>query len=385
MSKALDLLSKGIQKGIQAADNIAEERARRQWEQEEREEAKRERERERLREIAEMNPKYLKSLGLDPDNMTDEELDNWGRGNAPTMTLPSDISDEQIETFLHQMLEQDIESAKEIAENISNRSMLMSDAEIIKELGKIKRIVADIDKETDQYQFVAKRTYQECVKTFGKSRSKEWGHFDFNKPVKIIQAAWEKRYDELMKYVLNRKPLLNPNDLQQLAPYEEEYNARAEQQRKTAEDQRVKREKEKEKQKQQEAERQEQRKIEEAKEAEERAKTAHQMKYHKWVSCGFWAAWLITFIMMFINMEEWYEYVMTAIICIVTGIALGLYTFSTQIVHRNISLVLWAAWTFLMFYSIYDAEWWGYVLAIIIGGIVAVPLFLYQVYQAGKK
>ena len=387
MSKALDLLSKGIQKGFQKADELADDIARRRYEKEEWEERQKESYnaigRTNLQNAYNLNPEYMERLGYHPD-MTDEELEDLKNGKRTGITLPSDISDAQVEIALQRFLDMDIDIAEEVAEKMSSFS-IKSNAAIIKEINELEWRIAHIDKEEERYQLVSKAMYEECVEAFGKSRASDWKHFDFNKPTRIIKNALEKRQDDLMKYIISRKHVLDQEELHQVEMLEAKHKEYLEQQRKKQEELRLKRQEAEEKRKKLEAEERELRKIEEAKEAEERAKIAHQMKYHKWVACGFWVAWLIAFIMLFINMEEWYEYVMTAIICIVTGIALGLYTFSTQIVHRNISLVLWITWTILMFYSIYDAEWWGYLLAIIIGGIVAIPLFFYQMYQAAKQ
>ena len=139
MSKALDLLSKGIQKGFQAIEEHDIEKGRRWREQQEREEEKRERKREYLRSVSAMNPEELRRYGLDPDNMTDEELDNWGNNNQPSF----DLSDAEIASVLTSHYEQEVFRAKQIAEDIAEFSMDIPDSEIPKYIANDQTIITN--------------------------------------------------------------------------------------------------------------------------------------------------------------------------------------------------------------------------------------------------
>ena len=370
MSKALDLLSKGIQKGFQAIEEHDIEKGRRWREQQEREEEKRERKREYLRSVSAMSPEELRRYGLDPDNMTDEELDNWGNNNQPSF----DLSDAEIASVLTSHYEQEVFRAKQIAEDIAEFSMDIPDSEILKYIENAQTIINNPQTILNRYpnKFESEILYNRCVKELGKSRAENWGTYDFKKLKKIIIKAWEKRLDKLIAHAISRKDYLTPAQNARLSMYEQKYE---EQQKRKKE----RYQKEKECRLKRQEEEKKQWKKEEAEMRKKEAVVAHQMKYHKLVACGFWVAWAVAFILLFVEMEEWYEYAMTSVICVVTAIALLLYTFSSRIIHRNIALVLWIGWTILMFYAIYDAEWWGYVLAMLIGGIVAIPLFFYQI------
>ncbi len=414
MSKALDLLSKGIQKGFQAIEDHEIEKGRRYQEQQAREEESKERERQRLRDLYASAPEELRRLGLDPDNMTDEELDNWGKGANNYFSQPSEMSaadvvndaerilyDQYYEhvrkrqssspeyTFddlakiLRDKYDNDISDARRYAETLANWSLPKSFEDLIKALKDVQWRLEHRNETINNFNFQARNAYKLCAKELGESRARDLGHFDFDKPENIAMQAIEDRFGRLLAKAQQLKYILKESELEELSKYEKAYEERIAKQKKKEEERLMKRQKEQERRKQKKEEEEARKKIEEEQRQKEEAEIAHQMKYHKRVAIVFWAAWLTAFILLFINMDEWYDYVVTSLIGIVTAAALGLYTTSTKIVHRNISLVLWTAWTYFMFYFMYDAEWWGYLLTIIIGSVVAIPLFLYQIYQDG--
>ena len=413
MSKALDLLSKGIQKGFQAIEDHEIEKGRRYQEQQAYEEERKERERQRLRDLYASAPEEMRRLGLDPDNMTDEELDNWGNGSNNYYSQPSEMSAADIVNNAERMVydqyyeharrqsssteytfddlakivrdkyDNDLSRAKRYAESLASCSLPGTFEDLMKALKDVQGRLEHRNEFIKKFDFQARNAYNLCAQELGESRARDLGHFDFNKPENIGVQALEDYFGRLLVQAQQYKFVLEESQLEELSKYEKASEERIAKQKKKEEERLMKRQKEQERRKQKKEEEEARNKIEEEQRQKEEAEIAHQMKYHKRVAIVFWAAWLTAFILLFINMDEWYDYVVTSLIGIVTAAALGLYTTSTKIVHRNISLVLWTAWTYFMFYFMYDAEWWGYLLTIIIGSVVAIPLFLYQIYQDG--